>query len=202
MKKILSVILVTVMLLSMSVTAFAANDVQQTPRKSATMDIVEQGYRIVQKNEAISILMEKKDYSYNDALKAVEQASTRGVSYGERWIKYDAGMGYEIEVGCLIEIECGSGHCNFGDVIEKWSAATGSGDYTWDEFYVYVEVGPPFATSINFRARGNLEVTTTTSSSAGFEAAGFSVVGSVSTQYIYRKTVSIDETWTVGDPLE
>ena len=111
-------------------------------------------------------------------------------------------MGYEIEVGCLIEIECGSGHCNFGDVIEKWSAATGSGDYTWDEFYVYVEVGPPFATSINFRARGNLEVTTTTSSSAGFEAAGFSVVGSVSTQYIYRKTVSIDETWTVGDPLE
>lgn len=199
MKKVLSIILSLVMLLSMSVTAFAANDVQQ---ESATMDIVEQGYRIVQKNEAISILMEKKDYSYNDALKAVEQASTRGVSYGERWIKYDAGMGYEIEVGCLIEIECGSGHCNFGDVIEKWSAATGSGDYTWDEFYVYVEVGPPFATSINFRARGNLEVTTTTSSSAGFEAAGFSVVGSVSTQHIYRKTVSIDETWTVGDPLE
>lgn len=202
MKKVLCIVLSLVMLLSMSVTAFAANDVQQTPRKIATMDIVEQGYRIVQKNEAISILMEKKDYSYNDALKAVEQASTRGVSYGERWIKYDAGMGYEIEVGCLIEIECGSGHCNFGDVIEKWSAATGSGDYTWDEFYVYVEVGPPFATSINFRARGNLEVTTTTSSSAGFEAAGFSVVGSVSTQYIYRKTVSIDETWTVGDPLE
>ena len=202
MKKVLCIVLSLVMLLSMSVTAFAANDVQQTPRKIATMDIVEQGYRIVQKNEAISILMEKKDYSYNDAMKAVEQASTRGVSYGERWIKYDAGMGYEIEVGCLIEIECGSGHCNFGDVIEKWSAATGSGDYTWDEFYVYVEVGPPFATSINFRARGNLEVTTTTSSSAGFEAAGFSVVGSVSTQYIYRKTVSIDETWTVGDPLE
>ena len=202
MKKVLCIVLSLVMLLSMSVTAFAANDVQQTPRKIATMDIVEQGYRIVQKNEAISILMEKKDYSYNDALKAVEQAPTRGVSYGERWIKYDAGMGYEIEVGCLIEIECGSGHCNFGDVIEKWSAATGSGDYTWDEFYVYVEVGPPFATSINFRARGNLEVTTTTSSSAGFEAAGFSVVGSVSTQYIYRKTVSIDETWTVGDPLE
>lgn len=202
MKKVLCIVLSLVMLLSMSVTAFAANDVQQTPKKSATMDIVEQGYRIVQKNEAISILMEKKDYSYNDALKAVEKASTRGVSYGERWIKYDAGMGYEIEVGCLIEIECGSGHCNFGDVIEKWSAATGSGDYTWDEFYVYVEVGPPFATSINFRARGNLEVTTTTSSSAGFEAAGFSVVGSVSTQHIYRKTVSIDETWTVGDPLE
>ena len=199
MKKVLCIVLSLVMLLSMSVTAFAVNDVQQ---ESATMDIVEQGYRIVQKNEAISILMEKKDYSYNDALKAVEQASTRGVSYGERWIKYDAGMGYEIEVGCLIEIECGSGHCNFGDVIEKWSAATGSGDYTWDEFYVYVEVGPPFATSINFRARGNLEVTTTTSSSAGFEAAGFSVVGSVSTQHIYRKTVSIDETWTVGDPLE
>ena len=123
MKKVLCIVLSLVMLLSMSVTAFAANDVQQTPRKIATMDIVEQGYRIVQKNEAISILMEKKDYSYNDALKAVEQASTRGVSYGERWIKYDAGMGYEIEVGCLIEIECGSGHCNFGDVIEKWSAA-------------------------------------------------------------------------------
>ena len=201
MKKVLCIVLTLVMLLSMSVTAFAANDEQQTPRESATMYIAEQGYRIVQKNEAISILMEKKDYSYNDALQVVEQASTRGVSYGERWIKYNAGMGYEIEVGCLIEIECGSGHCNFGDVIEKWSAATGSGDYTWDEFYVYVEVGPPFATSINFRARGNLEVTTTASSSAGFEAAGFSIVGGVSTQYIYRKTVSIDETWTVGDPL-
>ena len=49
MKKVLSIILSMVMLLSMSVTAFAANDVQQ---ESATMDIVEQGYRIVQKNEA------------------------------------------------------------------------------------------------------------------------------------------------------
>lgn len=50
--------------------------------------------------------------------------------------------GYTIEVGCLVEIECGSGHCNFGDIIEKWSKAAGSGDYVWDDFYTYAEVGP------------------------------------------------------------
>lgn len=198
-KRLVTLFLVLTVCLTMVIPAYAANNMQQTPRE--TMDIADQGYRIVQNNEAISILMEKKDYSYADALHVIEQASARGVTLGERWIKYDAGMGYEIEVGCLIEIESGSGHFNFGDVIERWSAATGSGNYTWDEFYVYAEVGPPFDTSINFRAKGNLEVTSSTSSSVGFEAAGFSIVGSVTTQYIYRKTVSIDETWTVGDPL-
>lgn len=45
-------------------------------------------------------------------------------------------------------------------------------------------------------------MTVSTSSSAGFEAAGFSLVGSVSTSRIYRKTISVDKTWTVGGPLE
>ena len=201
-KRLITLFLAFAVCLTMVTPAFAANDLQQVQGEGEELVSISQRYRMVQNDEAISILMEKKGYSYADAQQVVEGVLTEGVSLGERWIKYDSGMGYTIEVGCLIEIECGSGHCNFGDVIEKWSKASGTGDYTWDEFYVYVEVGPPFATSINFRSRGNLEVTVATSSSAGFEAAGFSVVGSVSTSTIYRKTISIDETWTVGDPLE
>lgn len=199
-KRLIGAAMAAIMCLIVAIPAYATNDPQNVNSGSEGMDITSQGYRIVQNNEAVSLLMEKKGYSYADALQVVDDAVTRGVTLGERWIKYPAGMGYEIEVGCLIEVECGSGHCNFGDVIDTWSAASGSGDYTWDEFYVYAEVGPPFDTSINFRARGNLEVTTTTSSSAEFEFAGFiSIGGSVSTEHIYRKTVSIDETWTTGD---
>ena len=203
MKKAISIILALLMICSLSATAFAAdNGVACGFDTAEELPIATQGYRTLQLNEAVEDLMEKADYSYLDAQQLVDAYSTRGVTLGERWVKYDAGKGYTIEVGCLVEIECGSGHCNFGDIIEKWSKAAGSGDYVWDDFYTYAEVGPPYKTSIRFRTRGNLEVTVSASSSAGFEAAGFSLVGSVSTSRIYRKTISVDKTWTVGDPLE
>lgn len=62
-KRLVTLFLVLTVCLTMVIPAYAANNMQQTPRE--TMDIADQGYRIVQNNEAISILMEKKDYSYS-----------------------------------------------------------------------------------------------------------------------------------------
>jgi hypothetical protein len=203
MRKFSCLFLVIVLVFSLGISANAADYSKNESSPSENeLVVLSSGTRNLEANDAVSLLVTKAGYSYDEAVQLCNHLEARGVSLGERWIVYDAGMGYSIEVGCLIEIECGSGHCNFGDVIEKWSNARGSGDYDWVPFYVYAEVGDPYDTSINFRSRGNLEVTVATSSSAGFEAAGFSVVGSVSTTTTYRKTISINETWTVGDPLE
>ena len=120
MKKAISIILALLMICSLSATAFAAdNGVACGFDTAEELPIATQGYRTLQLNEAVEVLMEKADYSYLDAQQLVDAYSTRGVTLGERWVKYDAGKGYTIEVGCLVEIECGSGHCNFGDIIEN-----------------------------------------------------------------------------------
>ena len=104
-KRLIGAAMAAIMCLIVAIPAYATNDPQNVNSGSKVMDITSQGYRIVQNNEAVSLLMEKKGYSYADALQVVDDAVTRGVTLGERWIKYPAGMGYEIEVGCLIEVE-------------------------------------------------------------------------------------------------
>ena len=112
----------------------------------------------------------------------------------ERYVHYNAGNGYTIEAGCLVRVQCGSGHCNFVEITEKWSKAIGSGSYTWDDFYTYANIEGTLKNTIRFKTRGNLEVATTESASAGFEAAGFTFGGSIGTTYHYRKTISFERT--------
>lgn len=196
MKKFVSLILSFAMVLAMAIPSAAAAEITT----ENTLTVVDQGYRTLQSNEVISVLTEKCGYSYADALEVANTAATRALTLVERWIHYEI-YSYVIEVGCLIYTECGGGHCNFGEIVETWSVAASSGSYTWAPSYVYAEVTGLYADSINFRSRGNIEVTTTPSLAGGFEALGFVAEMVSSSVYICRLPVVINETWTVGDDL-
>lgn len=85
------------------------------------------------------------------------------------------------------------------EIVETWSEASGSGEYTWNSFYVTATVEGTLADSIYFQSRGTLEVAVDSSMSGGFEAAGFSISATVGTTTYFRKTISIDDTWSTGD---
>ena len=193
-KRFLLLILCFAMLFSASIPCLAADtDAVYTPQ------IVSRGSRILTRNETIQLLQDKVGLSLADAVKRYNEIASDGeeIITAERWVTVDIGMEYFIEVGCLVEMECGS-RCNYGEVLEKWSEAVGDGVYTWNPFYVYVTVEGIGNDELRFRTRGTIEVEISRSSAAGFEAAGFTISGSIGTNYICRKTVSIDETLYPG----
>ena len=178
-KHILSFLLATVLLLAIDTTTIAAEQTSQSNK-------ITQHVNILEGEEGINTIAEAVD-KYNELRAGVDRVE-------ERYVHYNAGNGYTIEAGCLVRIQCGSGHCNFVEITEKWSKAIGSGSYTWDDFYTYANIEGTLKDTIRFKTRGNLEVATTESASAGFEAAGFTFGGSIGTTYYYRKTISFEKT--------
>lgn len=194
MKKIISIVLSFVLASTCSLPAFAtslSNDIE-VPQNS--WRIVDAGAKVLNKDESVIALMESKNLSYNEALQEYDQQVARLQRLEERYITYDAGMGYLVEVGCQVKVACGSGHCNYMEVIKEWSEASGSGDYTWNAFYVTVTIEGDLDDTLRFQTRGTLEVAVESSMTTGFEAAGFSVSGTVGGTTYFRKTISVNQT--------
>jgi len=154
--------------------------------------------RVLDKAESIMALMSAKELSYADAADEYEALTARSERIEERMITYDAGAGCKIEVGCTVKVACGSGHCNFVEVLDSWSKAAASGTYTWDGYYATVTIEGTTKDTLRFQSRGAVEVAVSTSSSAGFEAAGFSVTNTVGNTVYLRKVVSINQTKKMG----
>lgn len=186
-KRILSFLLATVLLLSIDTTTIAAEPTSQSNK-------ITQHVNILEGEEGINTIAEIYNISYNEAVDKYNELRAGVDRVEERYVHYNAGNGYTIEAGCLVRVQCGSGHCNFVEITEKWSKAIGSGSYTWDDFYTYANIEGTLKNTIRFQTRGNLEVATTESASAGFEAAGFTFGGSIGTTYYYRKTISFEKT--------
>lgn len=195
-KRMISLLLALVMCTAICIPTYAYDE----PVESA-LRVSESGSRALQsRSEMISILMDKAGYSYADAVQASIAYSPNSRTAQERWIKYYVNSSYEIEVGCLVWVESGGGHSNFGEIIDSWSAASGPGTYSWNEFYTRVEVTGTYNTSLRFRSRGALEVTYNRNVDTGIDISGLNLSASVGYIEYYRKTVSIDRTWSVGDP--
>lgn len=195
-KHILSLCLSVIMIVTLTVPCFA---VETYIGDSPTATVVSETTRVLDKNDAISALMLRSGLSYNEAV--LEYSNTkRGLErYEERHITYNAGNGWYVEVGCLVKVQCGGGHCNFSEVVNTWSKAYGSGQHTWDAFYTYATIEGQYDDTLRFQTRGNLEVATNKSDCAGFAGAGFSYSHSSGSTMYYRKTISINQTWTTGD---
>lgn len=158
----------------------------------SNLKVISSTTNLLSKAESITALMSNKGLSYNQALQEYTAMTARSERLEERYITYDAGMGYIIEVGCQVKVACGSGHCNFVEVIKEWSDATGSGSYTWKKFYVTVTIEGATKDTLRFQTRGALEVAVDSSTTGGFEAAGFSVSSTTGGTTYYRKTISIN----------
>ncbi len=168
--------------------------------------------RTLTREQAIQRISEIRNISIKEAsikLNEIDQQSKKSTtysqtnitpyainSYQEYYSQKDLGMGFKVEVGALCGMASGGGYTQFEKVIDKWSKAIGSGNYTWDAFYteaIILNSG-----QLSLRTRGNIEVTASQSLSTGFSAAGFEIGGSVGSNYYYRKTESISDTKTMS----
>lgn len=193
-KKVCSVFLSLVIMFSMTISCFA---VDSSAQKAAPV-ISDESVRDLSGNDAISALMQRCDLSYSEAAQKYGEMVARNITLQERHVTVPAGAGYQVEVGCLVNVHCGGGHCNFGEIEKTWSLATGSGNYTWTEAYSHATVIGQYAEGLHFQARGVIEVAVSTSTSSGLEAAGFSVSGTIGNTTYYRKTMDIDRQWYPG----
>lgn len=198
MKKIIVTILSLIFAVTCSIPVFASDIRDDMESSQGSWRVVDAGTRILDKSDSIIALMESENLSYNRAVQEYNELLASSQRLEERYITYDAGMGYLIEVGCQVKVACGSGHCNFVEVIKEWSEASGSGDYTWNAFYVTVTIEGNTSDTLRFQTRGTLEVAVESSMTTGFEAAGFSVSGTIGGTTYFRKTLSINQTKVMG----
>lgn len=103
-------------------------------------------------------------------------------------------MGYSryIEVGCLVNVGVGA-QSSWNSIVSgtQYAVAFSSGDFTWETSTLGAALSSDHK-SIKFVGRGMATVTTTSSSSAGLSAAGFSVTSSIGLTYYWRKAYSIN----------
>lgn len=121
-------------------------------------------------------------------------SSLRGnYQVSEVYYREEIGPGWEIEIGCLMNVECGQS-CSFVDVVDgtEYVAAVGDGFWDVDDQYIYITVEG--SRKLRFRTRVQVEVETTSELAASYEIAGFSVSVSVSGTYYARKLMTVDST--------
>ena len=187
LKRILSLVIVCGILFSVENSAMAAEPAEESPKITEYTNVLEGEEGIKRIAEIYNISYGEAEAKYNDLRAGVDRLE-------ERYIQQDVGMGYIIEVGCLVQVQCGVGHCNYVVVNSTWSNVISSGNATWEQFYAYATIEGTLKDTLRFQARGNLVVTASQSLSSGFSAAGFTIGGSTGTTCYYRKTVSINQT--------
>lgn len=195
-----------------SATVLADNDVLDSKETQVTY-IDENGTTVTETTvmltyeEAVALLMEKKNISREEAENALlpdedvlSTQSTKAVSYASRYTTYEWGP-YEIEIGGFWLVYNEGSFREFESFKEAWTAASGSGSYTWDEYYVTdVTVSYP-STAVYLSARGSLvvAVSSTSGSSLGAVLLGnsFSKDYSEGTTTYYRRTEDLSFEWNL-----
>ena len=146
------------------------------------------------KNYVIELSKEK-----NISLFEASTVVSRGGTYYARFSRnHNIGAGYVIQTGAYALVATGSGHSNFVSIANDWSAASGSGNYSWNEFFMHSRIGGPYRNALILASRGALEVTINSSLQGtigvNLIAANFSISSSTNNTITYRKVVDLDST--------
>ena len=167
MKRFLTLILSLVMCITM-VPSVAATDntISATNTDLSVVDLssfpAEKSSRVLSKDEAIAALVKSRNITETEAAGLLyDGPADPNITLEERKIVYDIGAGFALELGCLVWVHCGGGHCNFGDIEETWVTEYGSGSFTWVPSYDHITVEGPYDNQIRFRARGYFQVEVT-----------------------------------------
>lgn len=156
--------------------------------------------REITKEEAINLIMEKKDMTYEEAVKdlgfdsvfyLLDYAPLRAISYVERTRVYK-NYTSEIEIGGVFEVYNSGSFRSIEKCNSMFTRAKGSGFYTWNESYI-TDITPKYPTQLaSLQASGVIEYVLNPSIdvSVGKDllSAGFSLSGS----YTYRKVINMN----------
>lgn len=157
-------------------------------------------------DEVIEYYINEKQYSLEEA-----QAEALQLLLDNKYISTitvtvnatdDLGKTSNIELGCRVRVATGSGHSNFEEILSSWTGIVSSGIQEWNEFTHSAEIVGARKVSIDFYARGTIEVVITNATSSGFsvellESLGYSIETSSSKDWHIRKVVDLEGTYTM-----
>ena len=158
-------------------------------------------YEELSYEQAVIRVMEKEN------LKQVDAESLLGVSYGNGPRKaqsfptytktYTFPGGYEIEIGGMWEVYNSGSFRQFERLVDKWTGATGSGNYTWNQFHISDTTSSYPTIKVSLAARGTITIAVNTSTTAGVNLGnqlsnvGFTISTSSGTTTYYRLTKNL-----------
>lgn len=129
-----------------------------------------------------------------EASAVYDQIAIEGGTVVEASTHYQAGCGYTVTVSCLAAILPQNDGKWRVAILDLWTKASGIGDYTWDEFYVYADISEQNPQTIRLMARGSLTVETTVDNPADWETSDFTASVPDENTIYYNKVFSVDET--------
>lgn len=172
--KILSVFTVIFSLTFTTIT-ISANDGEMNTENSSVK--VERTDRVLTYEEAVEVLMQKVNISREEAQEMLEPSNDMQVysdvvgntSYHEYTDTYTIADRYSVEIGGLWQTYNYGSFRQFNECVSCWTAATGSGSYTWEEIYVLDVTESYPTTAVSLSARGVIEVAVDSSTSGGIQ---------------------------------
>lgn len=155
--------------------------------------------------EVIEYYITEKNYSLTDArkqalalLSASESIATKVVTVNAT---DDLGLTSNIELGCRVRQTHSGGRTSFAEILDSWTGIVSSGIQNWIEFTHSAEIVGDKHVSIDFYARGTIDIQVSRSISQGFsvsllESLGYSIEETTSTTWTVRKVVDLNGTYT------
>lgn len=166
--------------------------------------------KILNRNDAIKLLMNKENLSYDEANKLLKVKANDLFSrtdYIQRTKSYHAGNNTYVEIGALLEVhKAMGGRAIISSTKSMWTAITGNNDSTFTENYIadltdLTKLYP--VSSVRIKARGQVvhAISSLLNISIGKELKklGFSVSGSAEKTTYYEKTIDLDYTIEARD---
>lgn len=157
-------------------------------------------------DEIIDFYVNEKNYSVEAAKAELQNLILSNSSIITRVVTVNAtddlGLTSLIEIGCQVSESHSGGKTNFNEILDSWSGIVSSGIQDWVEFTRRVEIVGSRKTTIDFYTRGTIDVKITNAVSQGFsvellESFGYSVEESYGTDWIARKVVDLEGSYTL-----
>lgn len=196
-----------VSLLSINGVAYASSNAIDISSGNVQQDTASEKTVVLNFEEAIQLLIEKKHLTKEEATNILAASTLdspmlrSGVtSFITRTQTYTHAF-YSVEIGALYEYYTDGNNRQITRLVEMWTAASGSGSYTWNEFYL-TDVTPKYPCALStLMARGSIETAVDSSTSASVSAellaGGFEVSQTVGATTYFRKVVDLSLTYKV-----
>lgn len=207
-----SLVTLFVLLFSLIIPASAVDETSaslpsiQIGEKIGNCTVVDIQEHTLSTDEVVDYYMTEKGYSLEAAqeqalqlLLASESISTTVVTVNAT---DDLGITSNIEIGCRVLMSSSGARSCFKEILDSWTGIVSSGIQQWNEFTHSATIVGAKRVSIDFYARGTIDVAISRSTSQGIsiqllESLGYSVESSTSTTYYARKVVDLKGSYTL-----
>lgn len=218
-KKVAAIVVAVGLMTSMSSIAFATEvDNSNSTTNNTSLTEIQVGQKIgdfvvvdvndftMTTDEVVEYYINEKQYSLEAAQKEAFELLANNQAIRTIAIQVNAtddlGLTSIIEIGCRVRTSSAGGRTDFQEILDSWTGIISSGIQEWNEFTHSAEIVGSQNVSIDFYARGTIEVVITKATTSGFsfellESLGYSVETSSSKDWHVRKVVDLEGKYTL-----